>query len=87
MATTVPAMVRKTKNIQNLLCIGEASGFLTGTSASIDRERITIKVGKKNELKIVVKAPPTLKISPTFVIVSETASGTRLDNVIRKIFW
>ena len=87
MATTVPAMVINTKKIQKLLCIGEASGFLTGTSASIDRERITIKVGKKNELKMVVKAPPTLKMSPTFVIVSEIASGVMLDSVIRKIFW
>ena len=87
MATTVPAMVSITKKIQKLLCMGEASGFLTGTSASIDRERITIKVGKKNELKMVVKAPPTLKIRPTFVIVSEIASGVMLDRVIKKIFW
>ena len=86
LATTVPAIVRKTKKIQKLLCIGEASGFLTGTSASIDRERNTISVGKKNELKMVVKAPPRLKMSPTFVTVSETISGTMLERVIRKIF-
>ena len=87
LATTVPAMVRNTKKIQKLLCIGLASGFLTGTSASIDRERITISVGKKNELKIVVNAPPTLKISPTLVIVREMMRGVMLERVIRKIFW
>ena len=60
--------------------------FLTDTLLNICLDLKIIRVGKNQDEKIEVKAPPTLKITPTSALVTQIIAGKREDRNIMSNF-